>query len=54
LTTDGFGDIAPLTNSERIIAIIWMMVGVGMYSFTIGSLSDMLEQGDRKTKVLKV
>ena len=54
LTTVGFGDIAPKTFFERIIAIVWMVVGVGFYSFTIGNLSTILANIDRKSAILKV
>lgn len=54
MTTVGYGDIAPLTTAERIIAIIWMMVGVGFYSFTIGNLSTILAHIDRRSSALKV
>jgi len=54
LTTVGFGDIAPGTPIERIIAILWMIVGVGVYSFTIGNLSSLLSNMDRRATILKV
>jgi len=53
LTTVGFGDIAPGTPVERIIAILWMIVGVGVYSFTIGNLSSLLSNMDRRATILK-
>lgn len=39
LTTVGFGDINATTIPEKILAILWMIFGVGFYSFTIGNLS---------------
>jgi len=39
LTTVGFGDIYAKTIPEKVIAILWMIFGVGFYSFTIGNLS---------------
>jgi len=54
LTTVGYGDIAPGTPVERIIAILWMIVGVGVYSFTIGNLSSLLANMDKRDTILKV
>lgn len=48
LTTIGFGDITPGTSLERFFTIIWMMFGVGFYSFTIGSLSSVLSSMDTR------
>lgn len=42
LTTVGFGDIPATTVYERIIAIGWMIFGIGFYSFTIGNLSSII------------
>jgi hypothetical protein len=39
LTTVGFGDINACTPYEKIVAICWMISGIGFYSFTIGNLS---------------
>jgi len=50
----GYGDIEPGTPIERIIAILWMIVGVGIYSFTIGNLSSLLYTMDRRDTILKV
>jgi len=42
ITTVGFGDIPAVTIVEKIIAIMWMIAGVGFYSFTIGNLSSIM------------
>jgi hyperpolarization activated cyclic nucleotide-gated potassium channel 2 len=36
LTTVGFGDISGGNSMERVFCMLWMMVGVGFYSFTVG------------------
>lgn len=54
LTTVGYGDIHPYTSLERIIAIAWMLSGVGFYSFTIGNLSNILSNIDKRALILKV
>ena len=48
ITTVGFGDIPAVTVMEKIIAIGWMIVGVGFYSFTNGNLSSIMAQMDIK------
>ncbi len=42
LTTVGYGDITPHTNLARIMTIITMIIGVGMYGFVIGNVSTIL------------
>ena len=39
LTTVGYGDVSAVTITEKIIAILWMIVGVGFYSLTISNIS---------------
>ena len=52
ITTVGFGDIPAVTITEKIIAIMWMIAGVGFYSFTIGNLSSIMAQIDIKAQKL--
>lgn len=51
-TTVGYGDITPLTQAELIVTILWMVVGVGCYSFTVGSLSSFLTSIDTRDSTL--
>lgn len=39
VTTMGYGDVPAVTIIEKIIAILWMIVGVGFYSLTISNIS---------------
>ena len=48
LTTVGYGDMPLSNNSERILAIILMIGGVGFYSYTIGNLSSIFSDIDSK------
>lgn len=48
LTTVGYGDISAGTDAERIAAVIWMIIGIGFYSFTIGNLSSIINTIDVK------
>ena len=52
LTTVGYGEIGAVTGAEQITALIWMIVGVGFYSFTIGNLSSIISDMDIKTAIL--
>ena len=53
LTTVGFGDIGAQTLTERIFAIMWMIIGVGFYSFAIGNVGTILSNMDRRLSELK-
>ena len=52
VTTVGYGDISGKTELEMILCIIWMFIGVGFYSFTVGSLSSFLTSIDTRESVL--
>ncbi|CDW71963.1 cation channel family protein [Stylonychia lemnae] len=53
ITTVGYGDIAANTQVEQILSILWMVFGVGFYSFTIGNLSSVIASMDTKNSILK-
>ncbi|MDQ6971436.1 MAG: potassium channel family protein [Mariprofundaceae bacterium] len=46
LTTVGYGDIVPQTGAGRIIAVMLMVFGVGVYSLMIANLTHFLETID--------
>jgi len=48
----GFGDINAKTVYEKIIALVWMIFGVGFYSFTIGNLSQIISSIDTTADIL--
>jgi len=50
--TVGYGDITARTQLEMAIAMGWMLVGVGFYSFTVGSLSSFLTSIDTRESLL--
>ena len=52
--TVGYGDIVPVTQIEIFLAICWMVVGVGFYSFTVGSLSSFLTSIDTRDSLLSM
>ena len=46
LTTVGFGDITIKTPFERMVAVAWMVIGVALYSYAIGTLTNVIERMD--------
>lgn len=46
LTTVGYGDVRAVRNDERIVAIIWMVFGVGFYAYIIGYIQTILNEID--------
>lgn len=54
LTTVGYGDITAYSIKEYIICCMVMIIGVFLYSYTIGSLTNLLSNIDsRKAKLNK-
>ena len=53
LTTVGFGDIQGFTSNEMAICIVWMMFGIGFYSFLIGTLASVLSSIDTHNSQMK-
>lgn len=49
----GFGDITAVTRTEMTLSLLWMIFGVGFYSFTVGNLSSLIASMDTKTQQLK-
>lgn len=52
VTTVGYGDFTVQTTTEYILALLWMMIGVNFYSFTIGNVSSIIAAMDSKAAVL--
>jgi len=52
MITVGYGDITPGNTLERLVAMLWMFIGVGFYTFTIGSLSTFLMSIDTRESIL--
>ncbi len=46
LATVGYGDIVPINNTQRVYAMVLMLLGVGSYSFVIGNLASFLANRD--------
>ena len=52
LTTVGFGDVVAYTNSERVVCILWMIVGAFLFAYFIGLISIVLSTIDTKKSKL--
>ena len=52
ITTVGFGDIGIGLLEEYILALIWMVFGVSIYTITIGSVSTLIANSDIKAALL--
>ena len=52
VTTVGYGDFRCNTSVEYFFAILWMMIGVNFYSFTIGNVSSIIANLDIKAALL--
>ena len=48
----GYGDFSIQTNTEYVLALLWMMIGVNFYSFTIGNVSSIIAAMDSRVAVL--
>lgn len=51
--TVGYGDVHAFTNFERLISVLWMMIGVIFYSVVIGLITVILGKLDSKSSILK-
>eukprot|EP00002_Diphylleia_rotans_P006206 TRINITY_DN1553_c1_g2_i1.p1 TRINITY_DN1553_c1_g2~~TRINITY_DN1553_c1_g2_i1.p1 ORF type:complete len:1054 (+),score=191.69 TRINITY_DN1553_c1_g2_i1:69-3230(+) len=46
MTTVGFGDIVPITNTEKCFTIVTMITGVSIYATIFGNMATMIAQMD--------
>ena len=49
ITTVGYGDIVSINSYERFYNLILLVVGIGIYSYCVSSLSNYVQQVDKKT-----
>ena len=52
VTTVGYGDFSLQTTTEFVVALVWMIVGVNIYSFTISNVSNIIASLDNKAAQL--
>lgn len=48
LSTVGYGDYYPISNLERMSAVVIMMGGVAFFSFIMGNFIDIISNYDKK------
>jgi len=49
LTTIGFGDIVPMTTSEKIYVIFAMVIGAGYFAYVVGTMCQLVQGLNIKT-----
>lgn len=54
VTTVGYGDFVISTTTEFVLALVWMLIGVNFYSFTIGNVTSIIATIDAKASILTV
>lgn len=52
ICTVGFGDIHSVTIVEKWFNIIWIIIGVGFYSYIIGTLSSLMNNQESKKSII--
>lgn len=52
VTTVGYGDFGINTRSEYAAALLWMIVGVNFYAYTIGNVTSLIANSDNKRNIL--
>ena len=48
LSTVGYGDFYPISNNERIFAVIIMLVGVMFFSYIMGNFIEIISTYEKK------
>ena len=48
ICTVGFGDVHPVNILEKIFNLLWIMMGVAFYSYTVGTLTTILNNLNKK------
>ena len=54
MATVGYGDFGAVTVAELFLCIIWMIFGVGFYSFVIGNLTSIIANENANSENLFV
>ena len=54
ITTVGFGDVSTASVLEMLLSLLWMILGVGFYSFVMGNFSSMIASIDSEKAKLRV
>ena len=54
IATIGFGDILPVTMTERIYTLLLLLIGVGFYSYIVGNLSNIFKVLEKDNANIKL
>lgn len=47
MLTIGYGDITAKSSQEQFLCIVWMLSGIGFYSYTFGNVAQMIQDYDK-------
>ena len=50
LSTVGYGDLHPVNSTEMIVDILYMLFNLGLGSYLIGNMTNLVVQGESRTK----
>lgn len=50
LSTVGYGDYTPVSDAEMIVTVCFQVIGIIVFSFAMGTLSDMLTGGQSNNR----
>lgn len=59
MTTVGYGDIYPITNTEKLFAMLSMLVACGVFAYVVGSIETIVRRSNTiesqfKEKILHI
>jgi hypothetical protein len=59
MTTVGYGDIYPITNKEKLFAMLSMLVACGVFAYVVGSIETIVRRSNTiesqfKEKILHI
>ncbi len=57
ITTVGYGDISPATPAGRVVAVVLMVIGVGVFGYVAGAMSSAMfdeEEDEILTRVRQI
>ena len=52
LSTVGYGDYFPISNSERIVAVLIMLGGVAFFSYIMGNFIEIISNYEKKLGIV--
>ena len=52
LSTVGYGDLTPVSNLEKIVGILIMILGIALFSYIMGNFNDVLTNYDKQMGIV--